>query len=162
MRGKKRNIPGYHAIRGWFYNPVQKAIEKWDADLGRELTHETFQQVRRVMENGNGHLRIEIKSVEHRKFLCELLTALDDLHAPENSHGWVVKYWARFSNNTDKSRLLTYQQIRQQIIDDGGPAFTTDALKQAAKRLRLLSQGNVLESDEQSVLNPKVSSRKPR
>ncbi len=161
MRGRKRNIPGYHAIRGWFYEPVQKVITKWQEDLKEELIHETFQKVRRVMENGSGLLEIEIQSVQHRRFLCELMTALDKLHDPENSHGWVIKHWARFSDDTRNSLLLTYTQIRQQIIDEGGPTFTTDALRQSAKRLRLLTRGNVLESDEQSVRNPKVSSRKP-
>src|ERR1700734_3329765 len=112
MRGKERIQPGYHASRGWFYKPIQRVIRKWDSAFGREITNTTFHQVRRVMEEGEGNLIVYIKDARHRKFVCELMGALDKLHAPDNSHGWVVKMWSRWSDHPNDRLLLTYSEIR--------------------------------------------------
>ena len=150
MRGNERIQPGYHASRGWFYKPIQKVILKWDPVFGREVTQATFHEVRRVMENGTGNLKVCIQSAEHRRFVCELLMALDELHDPKNSSGWVVRMWPRFSDNTKNRLLLIYSEIREKIIESGGPVFGVDALKQAAKRLRMLVSEKQKTLDEQS------------
>lgn len=150
MRGKKRIQPGYHAARGWFYKPIQKVIHKWDPIFGREVTQATFHEVRRVMEDGSGTLVVYIENTEHRRFVCELLKALDELHDRENSHGWVVKMWPRMNYNRNERPLPTYSEIREKIKELGGPDFTEDALKQSAKRLRMIVTEKQKELDEQS------------
>jgi len=162
MKGRKRTQPGYHASRGWFYKPIQKVITKWDAVFGREFTHDTFQQLRRVIENRHGHMEIEVRDSNHIKFIYELMKALDDLHDPKKTYGWVVRLWPQCNYDAGNASLLTYDQIRQHIIDQGGPTFTTDALKQAAIRLKLTSFGSMLDSDESSVFNPDIPLRKSR
>jgi hypothetical protein len=152
-RGRERIQPGYHASRGWFYDPIQKVIREWDSKLGREVTNYTFHQVRRVMEFGCGELVVEIKNAEHRQFVCELLTALNELHGRENSYGWVVKVWPQLSDTTRGRERLTYAEIKQKIIKQGGPGFSKDALKQAARRLRMLVSPEQRELDEQDVVN---------
>ena len=150
MRGNERIQPGYHASRGWFYKPIQKVIRKWDPIFGREVTQATFHEVRRVMEEGRGNLDIHIENTAHRKFVCELLAALDKLHDPKNSYGWVIKMWPRFSDNTKKRLLLTYSEIREKIMESGGPTFEAGALKKAATRLRMLVPEEQKTLDEQS------------
>jgi hypothetical protein len=150
MRGKKRIQPGYHASRGWFYKPIQKVICKWDPIFGREVTQATFHEVRRVMEDGSGTLVVNIENTKHRRFVCELLKALDELHDPENSHGWVVKMWPRRNYGPNRRLLPTYAEIKEQIRELGGPKFTVDALKRSATRLRMLVSEKQKELDEQS------------
>ena len=163
MRGRKRTTqPGYHASRGWFYAPIQKVIVKWDAVFGREFTHDTFLYLRRVMENDRGHLEVDFLGAKHRKFICELMAALDALHDPENICGWVVKVWPLLNYDKQPPAPLSYTQIRQQIIDLGGSAFTTDALRKAAKRMRLTSSGPMLDFDEFSAHNTNASLPKSR
>jgi len=160
-RGKKRTQPGYHASRGWFYKPIQKVIKKWDVvfgrEYGREITNETFHQLRGVMESGRGHLEIEIKDAKHRKFVCELMTALDKLYDPENIHGWVVKVWPLCNYDNQPPTPLTYSQVQGEIISLKGPSYSTDALRKAAKRMSLTSSGISIDLQERSVLNPNIS-----
>lgn len=154
MRGKKRIQPGYHAARGWYYKSVQKVIKKWDPTFGREFTHENFQKIRRVMENGRGLIEVEIQSVPHRQFLCELMTALNELHDPDSIDGWVVKIWPVLGDNPSQSLLLSYAEIKQRIKDLGGPDFSVDALKKSARRLRMLVSAKQSDWDEFTVHNP--------
>jgi hypothetical protein len=154
MRGKRRlNPPGYHASRGWFYHGVQKVISEWDPILGREITQHTFQQVCRTMERGIGSLSIEIYSPNHRKFVCELMAALDELHNHENSYGWVVKLWPAIKSVDGKHVLLTYSEMRQRIIELGGPQFTEESLKQAARRMKMIVPRNQIDKYERLAHN---------
>jgi len=162
MKGRKRTQPGYHASRGWFYKPIQTVIKKWDPVFGREFTLQAFQDLRRTMENGRGNLTIEVQNTNHIKLIYELMAALDKLHDLGNSSGWVVRLWPQLKYDNGKPSLLTYEQIRQQIIDLGGPIFTTAALKQAARKLKLISHGYMVDSDESSVHNPDASVPIPR
>jgi hypothetical protein len=149
MRGKVRTQPGYHASYGWFYKPVQDVILRWDKVFRREFTNDTFLQIRRVMESGRGNLNVYIVNAQHRKFVCELMQALDELHDYENIHGWVVRVWPQWGDNPNK-RLPTYNEIRDKIIELKGPAFSVDALKQAARRLKMIVSEQQVRSDEAS------------
>lgn len=146
-KDKPRTQPGYHASRGWFYKPIQKVIKRWDSVFGREFTHETFQQLRRVMENGRGNLEIYIVNEQHRRFVCELMSAFDELHDRDNSYGWAVRIWPQLGKNP-KRLLPTYSEIRDKIVELGGPTFSEDAIKQAAKRLRMLAPETERNADE--------------
>ncbi|MEY2428875.1 MAG: hypothetical protein QOJ40_1760 [Verrucomicrobiota bacterium] len=150
MRGKTRVVGTYHAQRGWWDAGIQKVVQRWNRKIGTHVVRQTFIDTRRVFENGTGVLHVEVRGVEHRRFLCELLAALDRLHDPGNCAGWVIKFSGWFAPRTGIGdlRLATYSQLHKQIIDAGGPSFTEDALKKAAKRLRLAGDHH---KDEESL-----------
>lgn len=91
MRGRQREFGGYHAQRGWFYGAVQTVIRHWTPRLGLPIVLETFDSVWRAIEEGEGVISVRTYGVEHRKFLCQLIAALDKLHDPDRAAGWVVK-----------------------------------------------------------------------
>jgi len=91
MRGRTRPVASYHAQRGWFYPGVLKVVRKWVTELDRSIILRTFDDMRRVMEEASGEMHVTVHGTRHRRFLCELMSALDDLHDPENEAGWVIR-----------------------------------------------------------------------
>lgn len=159
MRGRVRKTADYFAIRGWFYPEVQKVLCKWRKKFQEQQTIDvadliihTFLDVRRVFEDGEGLLQVSIRNREHGRFALELMTALHELHNPENVAGWVVKFcglqtpdieWKpspRGRNGSRKMRplrLLKWEEMQEEIRAKSGRTFSVDAIKKAAQRLKL-------------------------
>ncbi len=115
VRGKQRVIGGYHAQRGWFYAEVQRVAKKWIPRLGDDIVLQTFLDIRRAFEWGSGVVRVTVRpgaeQRQYRQFLYELMAALDDLHAPENVAGWVIKMCGELKRPT----LLSNKDIKDQL-----------------------------------------------
>ncbi len=94
-RGRSREVGSYHAQRGWFYSGIRKVVRKWVPTLDAEIILQTFDDVQYTMEQADGKMQVEVHGVEHRRFLCELMTALDELHDPENESGWVIRLFGK-------------------------------------------------------------------
>jgi hypothetical protein len=138
VRGREREAASYSAQRGWFDRGVQRVVLKWTSKLGIESVQDGFQALRRVYEYGSA-VRLNVDGPRHLAFLREMAAALERLHDRENCAGWVIKLCGRMTPGRHQGciPLLSYKEMAQEILRQGGPRFELEALRKAAQRLRV-------------------------
>jgi len=132
---------GHLATLGYYSTPVQKIVTKWRGQIAEDVLKHYFGIVAMPLHYPGIHLHANNEKPRyHWRAIYELGTAigslLDNPHSPE---AWLLNQPQLVIGKPSTS----WNETIQNIVKQGGRRFTENQLKQAAKKMKLLTPPEV-------------------
>lgn len=124
------------ALVGYFASPVQRVVRRWSREVHREQIEQYFAEIGKVVVFQCRDLQLTVRAPSHWECVWDLASAINTVMS-RRGH---TDYWLlKMSNTATNDEWPKWSKVAWQIEAAGGPRFTTAALAQASKRLRLSS-----------------------
>ncbi len=143
-RKKRKFHPPILAGLGYWATPVQKVVKRWRSKIGERVFDSVIQSymIAGVHSVVSFNSQINVEAIyTHKRFVLELLLALDDVWNDKNSmDGWILNLGysgdsSDYENDIPVPR--SYKRIQELINQKGGPHFEEKAISKRAERLHL-------------------------
>lgn len=129
-------IGGMKATLGFYAEPVQYVLKKWAGkNLRPEWIEDIFIRVAMPVRFRESEMKVTIPYHQLWKFVADLMMAVTELYTDRSKPA----YWLLSLPNSvaTNGKYPSFEDIRDEVIKNSGPAFTTGQLRTAYSRLKL-------------------------
>ena len=132
---------GHLAILGFYSTPVQKTVAKWRGKIDEDVLKHYFGIVAMPLHYPGIHLHANNEKPRyHWRAIYELGTAIGSLlDNPNSPEAWLLNQPHLVIGKPSTS----WNETIENIVKQGGRRFTENQLKQAAKKMQLLTPPEV-------------------
>jgi hypothetical protein len=140
---KRNNFDGRNfatnelATSGYWASPVQKVVKKWAPKIGIHCCQQYVDACSISTFPGHDHIDVQLECDGHINYVIELLGAMRKVWSElDKPVAWLL-HLTTGGDCTTEYRALSFVEIQERIIRQGGPKFSTNALAVAANKLKL-------------------------
>lgn len=131
---------GALAYLGLFTAPIQKVMAKWRERISEGLAEQYFFAVAMAVVSRQTALKLPpCVPVEHWRAVWELGMAISEVcEDASKPTSWLLRL-SSFLHARVNGSVPSWEQVRKEIKRQGGPVFSIASIKNAAKRMRILT-----------------------
>ena len=139
------------ALLGYYTAPVQQAVDKWREQIGEPMLQRYFKPVALAVVHRQPEMALPFVAPKHWGAVFDLgnavVAAMGNLSIPG---GWLLRLpGVHVATN---GVFPSAEDIRQQIIREGGRPFTAATIRQALKKLQLTTPKEIAADWRKSVV----------
>lgn len=135
-------VGGIKATLGFYSSEVQDVLKKWEGSkLRSEWIEDVFMRVAKPIRFRKSEMEIKIPYYQLWRFAADLMVAVTNVFTNKTRpEYWLLSLSISVAQN---GKYPSFDEIRETVIKNAGPAFSTAQLRTAYSRLKLATPKDI-------------------